>query len=52
MEMVRVATDWLSTRMPLPPFEIWLEDYRRHPESYEEYLMGLWEAEAETPTES
>jgi hypothetical protein len=52
VEMVRVATDWLSTRIPLPPFEVWLEDYRRHPESYDEYLMGLWESEAETPSES
>ena len=45
-EMVRVATDWLSRRVALPPFEVWLEDYRAHPEQYEEYLMGLWESDA------
>ena len=46
-EMVRVATDWLARRVALPPFEVWLDDYRAHPEKYEEYFMGLWEAEAE-----
>ncbi|HSH74919.1 MAG TPA: hypothetical protein VLA09_04530 [Longimicrobiales bacterium] len=45
MEMVRVATDWLARRIALPPFEVWLEDYREHPEKYEEYFMGLWEVE-------
>ncbi|GMV04150.1 MAG: hypothetical protein AMXMBFR53_04310 [Gemmatimonadota bacterium] len=45
VEMVQLATDWLSRKVTLPPFEIWLEDYRRHPEEYEEYLLGLWESE-------
>ncbi len=48
MEIVKIATDWLSERVALPPFEVWLADYRAHPELYEEYLMGLWETEAET----
>ena len=47
VEMVRIATDWLSRKIALPPFEIWLEDYRANPESYDEYFMGLWESEAE-----
>ena len=51
-EMVRIATDWLSRKLALPPFDVWAEDYRQHPESYEEYLMGLWESEAEVPEES
>jgi hypothetical protein len=46
-DMVRFATQWLSERVPLPPYEVWLEDYRRNPESYDEYLMGLWESELE-----
>jgi len=46
-EMVRVATEWLSRRVALPPFEVWVEDYKRHPDLYEEYLLGLWEADAE-----
>ena len=45
VEMVQIATDWLSRKVALPPFEIWLEDYRAHPESYEEYFMGLWKSE-------
>ena len=44
-EMVRVATDWLARRVALPPFEVWIEDYRAHPERYEEYFLGLWESE-------
>jgi hypothetical protein len=51
VEMVRVATDWLSRRIALPPFEVWLEDYRAHPDRYEEYFMGFWQADVE-PTET
>ena len=51
VEMVRIATDWLSQKVALPPFEMWLNDYRAHPEQYEEYFMGLWESEAETASE-
>jgi len=46
-EMVQSATDWLAQKVALPPFEIWLEDYRDNPESYEEYFIGLWESESE-----
>jgi len=46
-EMVRIATDWLSERVSLPPFELWVEDYQAHPERYDEYLMGLWKTEGE-----
>lgn len=45
MRMVQIATDWLSRKITLPPFEIWVEDYRAHPDRYEEYFMGLWESE-------
>jgi hypothetical protein len=51
-EMVRIATDWLSGKLALPPFDVWAEDYRQHPERYEEYLLGLWETEAEVVDES
>lgn len=44
--MVQVATRWLSRKFPLPPFEVWVQDYREHPDRYEEYFMGLWEAKA------
>ncbi len=51
VEMVHIATDWLSSKVRLPPFEVWVEDYRQHPDRYEEYFMGLWESEAEVPEE-
>jgi hypothetical protein len=51
-EMVRIATDWLSARVALPPFEIWAEDYRAHPDRYEDYFMGLWESEVKDPEAS
>jgi hypothetical protein len=51
-EMVRVATDWLARRIALPPFEVWLEDYREHPQKYEEYFMGLWKTEPSEASES
>lgn len=44
--MVERATRWLASRVTLPPFEVWLDDYRRHPERYEAYLMGLWESDS------
>ncbi|HSG46905.1 MAG TPA: hypothetical protein VLA43_03720 [Longimicrobiales bacterium] len=46
MHMVQTATAWLSTRVSLPPFEVWVEDYRADPERYEAHLMGLWESDA------
>ena len=49
-EMVRVATDWLAKRIALPPFEVWVEDYRAHPDRYEEYFLGLWESELDGTT--
>lgn len=46
-EMVRAATDFLAQRAPLPPFDVWVRDYRRNPEHYDAYLMGLWKTEAD-----
>lgn len=42
--MVQVATKWLAERVALPPFEVWVRDYRRNPDRYDRYLMGLWES--------
>lgn len=44
--MVRLATRWLQRKVTLPPFDVWVEDYRAHPAVYEEYLLGLWEETA------
>ncbi len=51
VQMVRIATDWLSNKISLPPFDMWLDDYRAHPERYEEYFLGLWESEVEAPVD-
>lgn len=42
--MVKVATEWLAERVALPPFEVWVRDYRRNPDRYDRYLMRLWES--------
>ena len=47
--MVQIATQWLSRKIILPPFEVWVEDYLTHPDRYEEYFMGLWESELLRP---
>ena len=44
-EIVTLATERVSRKLALPPFEAWVMDYRAHPERYDQYLMGLWEAE-------
>jgi hypothetical protein len=46
--MMEVATAWLASRLPLPPFEVWVEDYRRNPGFYEESLIGLWKSDPPT----
>lgn len=45
VDMVRIATDWLAQKVTLPPFDVWVADYRSHPDRYEEYFMGLWESD-------
>ena len=44
-EIVRLATERVSGKLALPPFDVWSRDYRANPEDYEEYLMGFWESE-------
>ena len=43
--LVQQATRHLANRVSLPPFEVWLEDYRQHRDRYEAYFMGLWESD-------
>ena len=51
VRMVQVATEWLSEKMALPPFEVWVQDYLAHPDRYEEYFLGFWESELARPQE-
>jgi hypothetical protein len=44
-QIVSLATERVSRKLALPPFDVWLRDYQANPEGYEDYLMGLWESE-------
>lgn len=39
----------LERRLPLPPFEVWVEDYLVHPQVYELYSHQLHRGEGELP---
>lgn len=43
--MVSLATIVVSKNLPLPSFNIWVEDYMRDPDKYEDQFLGLWESE-------
>lgn len=49
--IVQLATERVSRKLALPPFDVWARDYRANPEDYDQYLMGLWESELPTPTD-
>lgn len=44
-EIVRLATERLSRKLSLPPFETWVKAYREDPQHFEEEMMGLWESD-------
>ena len=44
-QIVDLATERVSRKLALPPFETWVRDYEADPGRYDEYLMGLWETE-------
>ena len=44
-QIVQLATERLTEKLSLPPFHVWLEDYRANPGSYERHMLGLWESE-------
>lgn len=46
-EVVRLATVRISTRLALPDFAAWAEEYRKNPARFERELLGLWKVEAE-----
>jgi hypothetical protein len=43
--IVELATGRVFKKLALPPFEVWVQDYRSNPGRYDQYLMGLWESE-------
>jgi len=44
-QIVTLATERVSQKLALPPFDVWARDYGENPERYDQYLMGLWETE-------
>jgi hypothetical protein len=44
-QIVELATERVSRKLALPPFDVWVKDYQTDPARYEEYLMGLWKSE-------
>lgn len=40
--IVERVTSAVLDRLLLPPFDVWVEDYRENPGSYERYFLGLW----------
>lgn len=44
-EIVRLATERISRKLALPPFDAWVEAYHAEPERYDREMLGLWEAE-------
>ncbi len=40
---MRLVTGRLREIVPLPEFESWADEYRRHPERFEPMLLGLWQ---------
>ena len=47
-EVVRLATERITSQLDLPPFDIWVEEYLAHPERFDEHLMGFWESDPVT----
>jgi hypothetical protein len=36
-----MVVEYIEQRLPLPPFEVWLEDYLSHPGGYQVYAHTL-----------
>ncbi len=48
-QIVTLATERVSKKLALPPFDVWARDYKENPDRYEQYLMGFWESELPGP---
>jgi hypothetical protein len=41
LQLAMMVVQELEARLPLPPFEVWVEDYMAHPEEYRRYSHAL-----------
>ena len=46
-DMVRLATERVSTKLGLPPLEQWIEQYQEDPHRFDDEMMGFWQSEVE-----
>ncbi len=46
-EAIRFATRSIRSRLDLPDFRVWAEEYRSEPGRFDPHLMGLWKSEEE-----
>jgi hypothetical protein len=44
-QLAMIVVQEIEKRLPLPPFEVWVEDYLRTPSVYEEYAAALHSGE-------
>lgn len=51
-EIASVLVDQLYEDMALPDFNAWAADYRKDPEAYDPYLLGLWKSYLESHARS
>jgi hypothetical protein len=40
-QLAMIVVQELEKRLPLPPFEVWVEDYLRSPDVYDHYARDL-----------
>ena len=41
LQFAMMVVEFIESRLPLPPFEVWVEDYLAHPEEYRLYTHTL-----------
>lgn len=41
LQLAMLVVQELEHHLPLPPFDVWVEDYRSHPEAYQRYSHAL-----------
>ncbi len=51
-DLANLLVEQLLGDLALPDFDAWAEDYRRNPEQYDPYLLGLWRMGVESPAPS
>ena len=48
-EAIHFATKSIRSRLDLPEFRVWVEEYKSDPGRFDSLLMGLWKSEESPP---